>query len=796
MLHTVMCHVRMQTPIVFCSSQVVIDSELVRVNDVDVTSLEKEEFLLRLRRRPVTLALKVLESKVPSDMREYAGLGGGGVPSRVWEYARGADELAATVAHRVISIALQIEHPERTKDIAELLVLAGGKRTLPDSHMLPAKWARQARAAHASSAPSGADICSRLLCAAEMTSGDRVQDPASDVESDDAIDILPRSNTTGASATGTHDPPPAVLAGAGCKRKADSLLPLSQACAANGAKELDRADHATNGKSPRRALAADHAANMGQQSERMAKTDEDSAVLSDSQRPLGILYTHQVAGVKTSSPARAASPPADGRAIKTTWLPGKGHPDAQGLSGTLRFTYIDSGPGYMRLREEFMALCGKPIFEHEWGKGGGVQVGCGYRLHGEADWEYREPVLKSNMARDLGYCTLLALSPLDELLGGTTFRPVAPSTFEIAMLRVASTGKGVGSALLARLQADLAAKHGAAAALLAEVVEGPASDSDRAARFFSQRCGFKQSEDARQMLDSLYRENELRFYSEQGIDVNDWRARKAWTREWSGDHEKDRQRAHLTFTWNTSRPPFKLLWRSTEADGNVSTTVGASSAVGSTVSEVPTYRALNYSDPSQSCEGALEVPMYRSLNYSDPSQSCEGASDDQAVQTLAELAALSESRERATVPTYRSLISAGPSQSDYRHTGPSAGGKSSNPPAPGAKKVIPPPGESFPLHKEFVYGKGQAKKVYRVIDDAYVNRKAGYVQGILVQGVNGCTNAGCQGAGCTRVMFINGEAIADWISGADKKKFRNCMGLGLKQCPFYRDKEPTAPLTG
>ena len=38
-------------------------------------------------------------------------------------------------------------------------------------------------------------------------------------------------------------------------------------------------------------------------------------------------------------------------------------------------------------------------------------------------------------------------------------------------------------------------------------------------------------------------------------------ARREWTQPWSGEEEADRRRAQLTFSWNTCRAPYKMIWR-------------------------------------------------------------------------------------------------------------------------------------------------------------------------------------------------------------------------------------------
>lgn len=221
----------------------------------------------------------------------------------------------------------------------------------------------------------------------------------------------------------------------------------------------------------------------------------------------------------------------------------------------IRFVHIDSGAEDARL-DQYMALCATLM-------GGG---GSGYRLYGEFDWEFREPVLKSQAAREQGYRTLLMYSGEARLEGGATYRPLvageAPNDcFEVVMLRVAGTGRGVGSALLAALQHKL----GESAVLLAEAVRGPRRDPRKVARFFTQRCGFEESREAATILDECYRAKERRFYVDQGVDVKDTcavdSARRTWTSAWSGDAEADRRRARLTFSWNTIHAPYKLMWR-------------------------------------------------------------------------------------------------------------------------------------------------------------------------------------------------------------------------------------------
>ena len=223
------------------------------------------------------------------------------------------------------------------------------------------------------------------------------------------------------------------------------------------------------------------------------------------------------------------------------------------------FEYFGADP-HPKL-DEYMALCGALI--HVQGKT--AKDTDSYRLYGEHHWEYRKPALKSRAAREQGYLTLMSFSGEGTLCGGTTFRPVGDKTYEIIMLRVTATGEGVGSALLGTLKEDLVAAHGDRTVLLAEAVEGPASDKEKVVRFFSERCGFQRSEEAKQILDVCYLEKERQFYEDQRVDVNDAcavdEARREWTRPWTGDEEADRDRAQLTFSWNTCRAPYKMIWR-------------------------------------------------------------------------------------------------------------------------------------------------------------------------------------------------------------------------------------------
>ena len=223
------------------------------------------------------------------------------------------------------------------------------------------------------------------------------------------------------------------------------------------------------------------------------------------------------------------------------------------------YEYVDSGPGHEL--DGFMALCGTLI--HPTGKK--AKKTDSYLLYGQHDWEYRLPALKGSAACEQGYRTLLAFVGEGGLLGGATFRPLGNQTFEIVMLRVTATGKGVGGALVDRLKADLVAHHGEGVVVLAEAVEGPARDKKKVARFFSKRCGFQQTEEAERILDRYYLEKELSFYVDQQVDVNDTRAvddaRREWTQPWTGQEVADRCRSQLTFTWNTCRAPHKMIWR-------------------------------------------------------------------------------------------------------------------------------------------------------------------------------------------------------------------------------------------
>ena len=241
--------------------------------------------------------------------------------------------------------------------------------------------------------------------------------------------------------------------------------------------------------------------------------------------------------------------------------------DEEPVTGAPYFAYFGSGPGHEL--DAYMALCGTLIYV----KGKTAKRAVSYRLYGEHDWEYREHALKSDAAREQGYRTLLAFSGEGALRGGTTFRPLGNQTFEIIMLRATAMGKGVGGAIIGKLQADLVAEHGERAVLLAEAVEGPARDKMKVARFFSERCGFQRSEEAERILDRCYLEKERRFYGDQGVDLDDARAvddaRCEWTQPWTGEEEADRRRAQLTFSWNTCRAPYKMIWRATMDDESV-----------------------------------------------------------------------------------------------------------------------------------------------------------------------------------------------------------------------------------
>ena len=68
--------------------------------------------------------------------------------------------------------------------------------------------------------------------------------------------------------------------------------------------------------------------------------------------------------------------------------------------------------------DAYMTLCSTLI--HLTGET--AKTAESYRLYGDHDWEYREPALKSEAAREQGYRTLLAFSGEGKLCGGTTFR--------------------------------------------------------------------------------------------------------------------------------------------------------------------------------------------------------------------------------------------------------------------------------------------------------------------------------------------------------------------------------------
>jgi uncharacterized membrane protein YgcG len=214
------------------------------------------------------------------------------------------------------------------------------------------------------------------------------------------------------------------------------------------------------------------------------------------------------------------------------------------------FKWEQSGPSASDALRKYMQLCSRKI-------GGGND---GYRLYGEDDWEFRQPVLMSAAAR--GYCSVLRLGPQGGVHGGVTLRVLSEGCVEIVMLRVDKPGFGVGSKLVREVQRRLKAIHRVGATILLEAVDGPENDKEQVVRFFS-RCGFKSTQQAADLLQEVYLEKELAFYQQQGVNVGDDAAldaaREYWTRDWDG--KDDEERAALTFTWNTLHAPNKMIWR-------------------------------------------------------------------------------------------------------------------------------------------------------------------------------------------------------------------------------------------